>query len=115
MSLLRDDPFALPCPSCLEIDGLSLRFDRRQRPFTICSSCGTRTFLRGRASMLGLAMLGDVIRELAAAVQTDAAAAEQMRQRTAAFFAGLEQRFAPPAPARSDLGTAVEPAREVAA
>ena len=93
MSLLRDDPYSMPCLHCLEPDTCSIRFDRKSRPFTWCISCGARTFLRGRASMVGLAMLGDIVRDLNERVRTDPAWAARLQTTTAAFFTGLEKRF----------------------
>ena len=106
MSLLRDDPHAGPCLHCLEIDSCSIRFDRRGRPFTHCYSCGARTFLRGRASMVGLAVLADVVRDLHAQMQTDPDAPGQLHAQATAFFADLERRFAPaPTPATATAET----------
>ena len=52
------------CPFCAHPSGLSVRLDRKGRPYIQCESCLTRAFLRSRKALAGVLGLGAVIDEI---------------------------------------------------
>ena len=45
------------CFCCLREEAVTLRFDRKSRPYTICGWCGSRTFIHSPEGLRGLMLL----------------------------------------------------------
>lgn len=96
----------LHCPCCHE-QSLEIRFDKNQRPYSVCDSCGTKIFGRGIRALIGLHLASDVIGALAERTRSDVAAwerAREVRARVERTYGGLHARTAEPVAA-----TAAEP------
>lgn len=46
-----------PCLNCLCRAGVELKLDKKSRPYSYCSVCGTRAFIKSRAGLRGLMIL----------------------------------------------------------
>lgn len=53
-----------PCLHCLSDASCSLRLDKKGRPYTTCSVCGTRSFMHSRAALRGLLLLAPQLVQL---------------------------------------------------
>jgi hypothetical protein len=80
------------CVHCLGLRTASLRFDAKSRPYLVCLSCGSRTFLKGRAALAGLAILDEVVTALAEQAAADPERAAAMQRQLDAFIARLQER-----------------------
>jgi hypothetical protein len=96
------------CPFCLAPYGAALKFDKRGSPYTSCANCGSRAFLRTRASLLGLVALTDAIREIAARIESEPETQAAYQQLLDDFVGKLQARKA--APARAQPVATAEPA-----
>ena len=64
------------CIYCLEDDSMQLRFDKKSRPFLICTSCSSRAFVRtGMMAISSYAAVAAIARE----VRSDLIEAAMMR------------------------------------
>ncbi len=53
-----------PCLLCLASQSVTLKLDKRGRPFCTCRVCGARTFMYDRASLRGLMMFGAELKKM---------------------------------------------------
>lgn len=111
---LNEDEHALACPHCLDPHGVTIRFDKKSRPFTRCSGCGSMAFLRGRASMAGFAILGPEIEVLSQRRDIDPTLAVELQRKVIEFIKALSARLEAPALPASSAPSAPQ-AAEVAA
>lgn len=63
-----------PCLFCLASDSTRLRLDKKGRPYSVCQTCGTRSFMHSRIALRGFRLLGARI----AAIWQSAAQATQV-------------------------------------
>ncbi len=61
------------CIFCLAPHSMSVRFDKKSKPYLRCAACSTRAFLGARGAMNGVAVLLPYAEEIVARMQTDGA------------------------------------------
>jgi hypothetical protein len=75
-----------PCLCCLSPDGALLKLDKKGHPYTVCSCCGSRTFMHSRAALRGLQLLAPKL------IALWEHASQSAEQRTAVEHS-IDQRF----------------------
>lgn len=106
------------CLSCLGLRCLSVKFDRKGAPYSVCRNCGTRSFYRSRAAFFGLAVLSDVVEEMAKAAAEDPSVVRQFEAKREAFAERLRSRqgvHSGTRPEAADRAPARTPAEELSA
>jgi len=65
----RANQVALLCPICTQL--AEYKFDKYGRPYTVCSACGSRIFLKSILSQVGYMLMNEVIHASIEAIQPE--------------------------------------------
>jgi hypothetical protein len=95
------------CLFCLAPGAMSLKFDRRGKPFLRCFACGVRAFMPCLQALSGVAILTPYAESVVARMAADAAYAASKRHEVATLVEGLRNKLAGSLPAPVPAATTI--------
>ncbi len=81
------------CLFCLAPDAMSVKFDRRGKPFLRCFACGVRAFMPSFQSLNGVAILTPYAESVVEQMAQNRAVADEKRRLVAALVDGIRAKL----------------------
>jgi hypothetical protein len=105
------DPLAeFCCWICYAPEGMSLRFDRKGRPYVVCSVCGCRMFTKSIKHVRGIYVTTSLVQAMMAQLRADPVQAKRREAEATTYAQSIRARLeaAMPAPLKPVYPSHVE-------
>jgi hypothetical protein len=87
------------CWICYAPEGMSMRFDRKGRPYVVCCCCGVRCFCKSIKHVRGIYVTTSLVQAMMAQLRKDPAQAARREDEANTYAESIRTRIAAVAPA----------------